>query len=98
MRKEYEAWKKSLTDVGQATGEYAAKELSAVEQLYKKATDLAGTYKERHQAARQLINDYPTYLGQLSEEAIMTGKAPASIKSYVQPYCRPRKHEQYRKR
>ena len=75
VRREYEQWKKSLTDVGQATGEYAAKELSAVEQLYKKATDLAGTYKERHAAARQLINDYPTYLGQLSEEAIMTGKA-----------------------
>ena len=77
VRKEYEQWKRSLTDVGQATGEYAAKELSAVEQLYKKATDLAGTYKERHAAARQLINDYPTYLGQLSEEAIMTGKAAA---------------------
>lgn len=80
VRKEYEAWKKSLTDVSQATGEYAAKELSAVEQLYKKATDLAGTYKERHQAARQLINDYPTYLGQLSEEAIMTGKAAGEYK------------------
>lgn len=77
VRKEYEQWKRSLTDVGQATGQYAAKELSAVEQLYKKATDLAGTYKERHAAARQLINDYPTYLGQLSEEAIMTGKAAA---------------------
>lgn len=77
VRKEYEQWKRSLTDVGQATGEYAAKELSAVEQLYKKATDLAGTYKERHAAAQQLINDYPTYLGQLSEEAIMTGKAAA---------------------
>ena len=80
VRKEYEQWKRSLTDVGQATGEYAAKELSAVEQLYKKATDLAGTYKERHTAARQLINDYPTYLGQLSEEAIMTGKAAAQYK------------------
>ncbi len=80
VRREYEAWKKSLTDVGQATGEYAAKELSAVEQLYKKATDLAGTYKERHAAARQLINDYPTYLGQLSEEAIMTGKAAGEYK------------------
>lgn len=80
VRKEYEQWKRSLTDVGQATGEYAAKELSAVEQLYKKATDLAGTYKERHQAARQLINDYPTYLGQLSEEAIMTGKAAGEYK------------------
>lgn len=80
VRKEYEQWKRSLTDVGQSTGEYAAKELSAVEQLYKKATDLAGTYKERHQAARQLINDYPTYLGQLSEEAIMTGKAAAQYK------------------
>lgn len=77
VRKEYEQWKRSLTDVGQATGQYAAKELSSVEQLYKKATDLAGTYKERHAAARQLINDYPTYLGQLSEEAIMTGKAAA---------------------
>lgn len=80
VRKEYEQWKRSLTDVGQATGEYAAKELSAVEQLYKKATDLAGTYKERHTAARQLINDYPTYLGQLSEEAIMTGKAAGEYK------------------
>ena len=80
VRKEYEQWKRSLTDVGQATGEYAAKELSAVEQLYKKATDLAGTYKERHAAARQLINDYPTYLGQLSEEAIMTGRAAAQYK------------------
>ena len=80
VRKEYEQWKRSLTDVGQATGQYAAKELSAVEQLYKKATDLAGTYKERHAAARQLINDYPTYLGQLSEEAIMTGKAAAQYK------------------
>ena len=80
VRKEYEQWKRSLTDVGQATGEYAAKELAAVEQLYKKATDLAGTYKERHQAARQLINDYPTYLGQLSEEVIMTGKAAAQYK------------------
>lgn len=97
VRKEYEQWKRSLTDVGQATGQYAAKELSAVEQLYKKATDLAGTYKERHAAARQLINDYPTYLGQLSEEAIMTGKAAAQYESYVQPYCRQLRHEQYRK-
>lgn len=45
VRKEYEQWKRSLTDVGQATGEYAAKELSAVEQLYKRPPTLQGRTK-----------------------------------------------------
>lgn len=74
-RKEYVQWKKSLTDVSATTGEFAAKQLAEVDKLYKASTDLAETYKARRAAAKQLREMYPTFLGQLSEEAIMTGKA-----------------------
>lgn len=43
--------------------------------LYKAATDQSRSMEDRLSATRQLQKEYPGYLGNLSEESIMAGKA-----------------------
>lgn len=52
-----------------------AKEISQMEALYSLATDVTASYQARRDAVDKLQQQYPDYLGNLSDEAIMAGKA-----------------------
>jgi hypothetical protein len=52
-----------------------AKEISQMEALYSLATDVTASYQARKDAVDKLQQQYPDYLGNLSDEAIMAGKA-----------------------
>ncbi len=75
IRKEQEEYKKSLTDLDEASSEYSARELSRLEALYKAATDEAKSKDERKAAAERLQALYPDYFKNLSTEEIMVGNA-----------------------
>ncbi len=83
-RKEYEEWKESLVDIGQASADYCAGEITRLKALYKEATNEALSRRERIKAANELQSIYPTVFGNLSTEAIMTGQAAAAYDSLTQ--------------
>jgi hypothetical protein len=71
-------WRSSLDDAteSQLRGKQAAlDEVTTLDILYRAATNVTNSTKTRIQAARQLQEQYPTTLGNLSQEAIMAGKA-----------------------
>lgn len=74
-RKEEENWKKSLTDISEASAQAAAKEESKLKSLYATAINQAKSTDERRKAAEQLQNLYPAYFKNLSTEQIMVGGA-----------------------
>ncbi|MDE6832125.1 MAG: hypothetical protein K2J07_05275, partial [Muribaculaceae bacterium] len=74
-RREFDDWKKSLTDLSSLTQQEAAKEMLALERLYKVATDETKSRKERVKAAIELKNTYKDTFGALKTEAILAGKA-----------------------
>ena len=55
-----------------------AKEIAQMESLYSLATDVTASYQARKDAVDELQRQYPSYLGNLSDEAIMAGKAAES--------------------
>lgn len=74
-RKEEEEYRKSLTDLDEASSEYCHKEISRLDALYKAATDEAKSKDERKKAADRLQALYPDYFKNLSTEQIMVGQA-----------------------
>lgn len=74
-RKEQEEYKKSLTDIDEASSEFCAKEVARLEELYRKATDETKSKEERTKATERLQALYPDYFKNLSTEEIMVGKA-----------------------
>lgn len=74
-RIEQEKYKKSLTDINQASAEYCAKEISRLKALYKEATNEAASKDERRKAAERLQKLYPEYFGNMTTEQIMVGNA-----------------------
>ncbi len=52
-----------------------AQEISQMEALYSLATDVTASYQARKDAVDKLQQQYPSYLGNLSDEAIMAGQA-----------------------
>ena len=74
-------WRRSLDDSTEAQlkGRQAAlDEVVSLDVLYKATTDVSNSYKTRVQAAKLLQEQYPTTLGNLSQEAIMAGKAASA--------------------
>lgn len=55
--------------------EEAQKEITQLSVLYRAATDDARSKEERLSAVKQLQSEYPSYFGNLSKEAILTGEA-----------------------
>ena len=60
--------------LSESSGSYAEQKVN-IDVLYKTATDLNKTYKERKDAVDDLQKQYPFYFKNLSDEEIMTGKA-----------------------
>lgn len=75
---EHERWVESLTDLSEKTGEYSAKEIKKLDELYRKATTDTKARKERLKAVQELKATWPEYFGQLSAETIMLGKQAAA--------------------
>ena len=74
-RKQQEEYKKSLTDLDEASAGYCAKEIDRLDSLYKAATDEAKSVDERKAAAERLQKLYPDYFKNLTAEQIMVGQA-----------------------
>lgn len=74
-QKEFDDWKKSLTDLSGASEQAIAKEIGALDKLYKAAMDESKSRKERIAAAEQLKATYPDTFANLTTEAILAGKA-----------------------
>lgn len=74
-RKEEEKWKKSLTDLSEASAQACAAEESRLKSLYQTAIDQAKSTDERRRAAEQLQQLYLAYFKNLSTEEILVGKA-----------------------
>lgn len=70
--------KRSTTDLKEAmleAGKGAVTESVRLRILYKAATDSTRSQNERLKAVKELKKEYPEYLKNLSDEAIMTGRA-----------------------
>lgn len=75
MQKKQEEWRKSLVDLTAKTTEASKKEITALDRLYKAATNQARSTLERERAAKRLINQYPEYFKNMTTEQIMLGNA-----------------------
>ena len=75
VRQEMELYKKSLTDIDEASAEFSSKEISRLDALYNKAIDEAKAVDERTKAAERLQKLYPDYFKNLSTEEILVGNA-----------------------
>lgn len=58
----------------------SVKERTELELLYKATQDTSRSMKERNAAASELQKKYPSYLGNMSKEDILLGKASSSYK------------------
>ena len=68
---------KQLNDtLKESSGSYAEQKVN-IDVLYKSATDLNRSYKDRKRDVDELQQLYPFYFKNLSDEAIMTGQAKA---------------------
>jgi hypothetical protein len=56
----------------------ASSEISNLQVLYKAATDASRSLESRKEAVKELQQMYPSYFGNLSQEAILNGKAKTS--------------------
>ena len=75
--------KRSTTDLKDAmleAGKSAVNESVRLNILYKAATDSTRSQNERLKAVKELKKEYPEYLKNLSDEAIMTGNASQEYK------------------
>ena len=66
---------KQLNDAREAGVKSAANEISKLTVLYKAATNVNKPMRERMDAVKELKKQYPEYLGKLSDEVILAGKA-----------------------
>lgn len=73
--KEFNDWKASLTDISQSVADSSAKEILALDNLYKAATDETKSRKERLAAANELKKTYSDTFANLKTEAILAGEA-----------------------
>lgn len=60
--------------------EQSSKEITKLNSLYKIATDVTKSTKERNNAVKELKRSYPEHLKNLSDESIKNGKVSKSIK------------------
>ena len=66
---------KKFNDLQKQASENASKEIARLELLYNTTQDAAVSIDARREAVEKLQQLYPDYLGRLSEEAILAGKA-----------------------
>ncbi|WP_418124213.1 phage tail tape measure protein [Chryseobacterium sp. PTM-20240506] len=72
--------KKILDNITKDASQNSAKEINNLDQLYKKATDVNKSTKDRLTAINELKAQYPDYFKNIKDEIIMNGKAEESYK------------------
>lgn len=70
----------SLSDAMQKGSADAAGDLTALDALYRASQDVGRSMRERTEAVDALQDKYPKYFGNLSNEAILAGKATDAYK------------------
>lgn len=68
-------------EISKEANKNAASEISHLDLLYKKATDVTNSTKDRKQAVKDLKSEYPSYFQNIKDEIIMNGKAEESYNS-----------------
>lgn len=68
-------WKRSITDITEATNKYHKEGVKKLNELYLAATNENNARKERISAAKELQRLYPTIFSNFSSETIMAGGA-----------------------
>lgn len=71
---------RDLYNVTSAGIEQSSKEITKLNSLYKIATDVTKSTKERNNAVRELKKSYPEHLKNLSDEKIKNGEVSKAIK------------------
>lgn len=74
---------KGFTKSLQESADSAAAEIVTMQNLYNVATDVTMSMDERTRAVKELQENYPDYLGNLSEEAILAGQAQQAYENLV---------------
>lgn len=71
---------RDLSSVIASSTEHSAHEITKLNLLYKIATDVTKSTKERNDAVKELKKSYPGHLKNLSDESIKNGEVSSSIK------------------
>ena len=74
-RQQVQEYRKEYGDISQASAEYAKAELDRLRSLYSATQDHTKSTKERIAAVKQLQKTYPQAFSNLTQEAILAGKA-----------------------
>ncbi|MEE0907366.1 MAG: phage tail tape measure protein, partial [Muribaculaceae bacterium] len=74
-RQQVQEYRKEYGDISQASAEYAKTELDRLRSLYSATQDHTKSTKERIAAVKQLQKTYPQAFSNLTQEAILAGKA-----------------------
>lgn len=75
LREEQRQFKKSISDISEASEKYAQQESARLRMLYRAATSDKEVKERRTKAAKELIATYPDYFKHLTEEQLMLGLA-----------------------
>lgn len=73
--KAYREWKKSISDITEATNKYSKESIRQLNELYIAATKENNAREDRIKAAKKLQSLYPNIFSNFSTERIMAGKA-----------------------
>lgn len=88
LNKEQEEFRKGLRDIEEGSAKYSANEISRLKSLYDVAVDENKAKEDRIAAVKTLQELYPDYFGQLSTEAVMTGRAADSYSKLTEQILR----------
>lgn len=76
--KDLQQYREQITDVSKTAAEYAQSHLDRLKQLYEASQDQNKSMNDRITAVKDLQKTYPSAFGNLSQEAILTGKAASA--------------------
>lgn len=73
--KEMQEYREQISDISKTSAEYAQSHLDRLKRLYEASQDQNKSMNDRITAVKELQKTYPSAFGNLSQEAILTGKA-----------------------
>ena len=79
-REKAEEYRKQISDISQTADDLAKSHIDRLNRLYNATQDQTKSIKERISAVKELQKTYPTAFGNLSQEAILAGKASSAYK------------------
>ena len=89
---------KDFADAERMVAENTKKEVGHLDALYKAATDTLQPMEKRLQWVRQLKQEFPDYFKNLSDEAILTGKAASQYETLANSLMKAAKARAYQEK